>query len=289
MNTLKTRTPVSSAVKTVRRISPAIPMIVVGFFGLVFPIVMLVTLSFRTASGFGIDNYLSALTSANDLQAVKNSLVFATMQAIMCVVLGTPIAFGILRLGGRARAMTMSFVNVASNFGGPGIAFAFLLLIGSNGVLTLLVSKVFGGFEFPTLGSMFGLSLVMLYLHLPLYLMLALPNYALLRDEWREAAEMAGASAVTYWRRVALPTLAPFVLGSGLQMFMWSMGAYSVPYVVTNSPGAIDLLSVEIGVGLQGGIFGLERPATLSALLVFQALVLIWIYRSAQKQGERIL
>ena len=100
---------------------------------------------------------------------------------------------------------------------------------------------------------------------------------------------MSGAGAWRFWTRVGIPTLAPFVLGNALQVFMWAMGAYSIPYVVTQSPNSVDLVSVQIGLGLEGGVFGLERPATLAVLLMLQAIALIWIYRTVQRHGERIL
>ena len=100
---------------------------------------------------------------------------------------------------------------------------------------------------------------------------------------------MSGASSFRYWTRIALPTLAPFVLGNALQVFMWAMGAYAIPYVVTQSPSSVQLISVQIGLGLEGGIFGMERPATLAVLLIVQAIALIWIYRTVQRRGEKML
>lgn len=250
---------------------------------------MLVYTALQTPDGIGIDNFTQVITNPVDRAAILNSVQFAAWQTLLCIVLGTPIALALLKLSSKSRGWVMSAINVASNFGGPGLAFAFLLLIGSNGMLTILWGKIFEPTEFPTLGSMVGLNAIMLYVHLPLYLLLTLPSYALLREEWREAARMTGAGAWRYWTRVGIPVLAPFVAGNALQVFMWAMGAYSVPYVVTQSPAAIDLLSVQIGLGVQGGIFGLERPATLAVMLMIQAIALIWLYRTVQRRGEKIL
>lgn len=260
-----------------------------GFASLILPLAMLAYLALRTPQGFGIDNFVNVITNPTDLAAIGNSLQFAAWQTLLCVVLGTPIAIALLKYSRRTRGFLMSTINVASNFGGPGLAFAFLLLIGTNGVLTLIWNQLFGGSEFPTLGSMVGLNLIMIYVHLPMYLMLSLPIYALIREEWREAARMSGASLFRYWTRIALPTLAPFVLGNALQVFMWAMGAYAIPYVVTQSPSSVKLISVQIGLGLEGGIFGMERPATLAVLLIVQAIALIWIYRTVQRRGEKML
>lgn len=274
---------------TFARSVPALPLLLLAFLSLLLPLATLIFVSLQDRNGFGFGNFAQVFANSTDLAVIANSLQFAMWQTALCTLIGTPIAFGLLNLKGRARGLIMSFANVASNFGGPGLAFAFTLLIGTNGVITLLWSQIFGDVTFPSLGSMVGLNILMLYVHIPMYLMLALPNYAVLRDEWREAAKMAGSGAWRYWQKVGIPVLAPFVLGNSLQMFMWSMGAYGVPYVVTQSPSAIDLLSVEIGMGLQGGVSGLERPATLAVLLIVQAIALVWVYRVLQKRGEMIL
>ena len=77
--------------------------------------------------------------------------------------------------------------------------------------------------------------------------------------------------------------------GNGLQIFMWSMGAYAIPYVVTTSPASIDLISIEIGRDLESSVFGVERAATLAVILMLLAIAMMWIYRTLQRRGERIL
>lgn len=268
---------------------PAVPLLLLALSCLVLPLIMLTTTAFTTPDGFGFANFIDVFTSATDLAAIRNSIEFALWQTVLCVGIGTPVALALLNLTGRARSWVMSLVNVASNFGGPSLAFAFLLLIGANGLITMLWSTLFEPTAMPSLGSMAGLNLIMLYVHLPLYIMLTLPSYAVLRHEWREAARMSGATAWRYWRSVGIPVLAPFLASNALQVFMWSMGAYSVPYVVTQSPSSVELLAVEIGRGIEGAVFGFERPATLAVLLMVQAIALILMYRSAQRRGERIL
>lgn len=271
------------------RTLPALPLLLLGMSCLALPMVMLVYTALQTSDGIGFDNFLQVFTSSVDRAVIFNSVQFALWQTVLCVVLGTPVALALLRLSNNTRGWLMSTINVASNFGGPGLAFAFLLLIGANGMISILWGQLFEPTELPSLGSMVGLNIIMLYVHLPLYLLLTLPSYAVLRHEWREAASMAGAGGLRYWAKVGIPVLTPFVLGNALQVFMWAMGAYGIPYVVTQSPSSIDLLSVEIGRGIEGGIFGLERPATLSVLLIIQAIALIWLYRTVQRRGERIL
>jgi putative spermidine/putrescine transport system permease protein len=272
-----------------RRIAPALPLLVLGLVCLIFPLLVLLHISLQVRDGYGFDNFIDVFSSSLDRTALGNSLQFAAWQMVLCVVIGSPIALALVKLEGRARSVVMSFINVASSFGGPGLAFAFMLLIGTTGVLTTIWNQLFGQAGFPSLGSLIGLNAIMLYVHLPLYLMLSLPSYSLLRNEWREAARMSGSGFWRFWRQVGIPTLAPFALGNGLQIFMWAMGAYAIPYVVTTSPASINLISIEIGRDLESSVFGIERAASLSVILMFLAIAMMWIYRTLQKRGEKIL
>jgi putative spermidine/putrescine transport system permease protein len=56
-----------------------------------------------------------------------------------------------------------------------------------------------------------------------------------LRREWREAAEILGASPFQYWRMVALPILWPTLLGTLALLFANAFGAVATAYALTGS------------------------------------------------------
>ena len=56
-----------------------------------------------------------------------------------------------------------------------------------------------------------------------------------LRREWREAAEILGATGFQYWRRVALPILWPPTLGTMALLFANSFGAIATAVALTGS------------------------------------------------------
>ncbi|WP_146071765.1 ABC transporter permease subunit [Cryobacterium sp. Y50] len=269
---------------------PASPLILFGIACLVLPLLALVKSSLELrAGGIGFDNFVAVLSSSVDRQAILGSLQFAAIQALLCAVIGTPLALAMLRLGQRGRRWWLPLMNVATSFGGPGLAFAFLLLIGTSGAITMLWTQLFGGNPFPSLGSMFGLNLLSLYIHLPMYVILSLPSFGMLRPEWWEAAQVSRSSRFRYWRRVGFPVIAPFIAAHTLQIFTWSMGSYALPYVVTDSPQSVPLITVEIGRDLQSAVFGLERAATFAVLLMVLAIGTMWLYRTIQEQGAKIL
>ena len=46
---------------------------------------------------------------------------------------------------------------------------------------------------------------------------------------------------------------------------------------------------IEIGRDLESSVFGVERAATLAVILMLLAIAMMWIYRTLQRRGERIL
>ena len=57
--------------------------------------------------------------------------------------------------------------------------------------------------------SFWGLTITYLFFQIPLMILIIMPALDGLKHEWREAAEILGATPAQYWRMVALPILLP--------------------------------------------------------------------------------
>ena len=130
---------------------------------------------------------------------------------------------------------------MASNFAGVPLAFAFIATLGRTGFVTALIKNLFGvniytQTEFD-LYSFWGLSLTYMYFQFPLMVLIMAPALDGLKREWREAAEILGASAAQYWLRVALPVLLPSILGSMILLFGNAFGAYATAYASQGQVG----------------------------------------------------
>jgi len=104
--------------------------------------------------------------------------------------------------------------------------------------VTVILKEVFGinlaatGFN---LISFLGLTLTYLYFQIPLMILIITPALDGLKREWREAAEILGASGSQYWRMVALPVLWPSLLGTFALLFANSFGAVATAMALTGS------------------------------------------------------
>ena len=146
-------------------------------------------------------------------------------------------------------------ISVASNFAGLPLAFAFLATLGRTGLVTVLLAKYLD-FNLYSTGfnilSFTGLTLTYLYFQIPLMVLILTPALDGLKREWREAAEVLGASSWQYWRHVAIPVLWPSFLGATLLLFANSFGAVATAYGLTGS--SLNLVPILLFAQIRGDV-----------------------------------
>lgn len=210
-----------------------------GLF-LIWPTLHIVAGAFRTPAGeFTLSN-VANLFRPSILAAFSISIRISAASAFLGCVIGFGVAVAVT-LGGLPRwlrAPLMTFSGVASNFAGVPLAFAFLATLGRLGLVTVLLRDWFGvsiyGLGFNLL-SFAGLTLTYLFFQIPLMILIITPALDGLKREWREAAEVLGASRAQYWRMVALPILWPTLLGTLALLFANAFGAVATAYALTGS------------------------------------------------------
>ena len=132
--------------------------------------------------------------------------------------------------------MLLAFVTMTGNFSGVPLAFAFIIILGINGAVTLLL-KSWGLIDGFNLYSGSGLILIYTYFQIPLALLLLYPAFDALQDEWPQAAALAGASKGSMWARGAAGADA-CLLGTLIILFANAVGPMPLP---TPSPPATSI------------------------------------------------
>ncbi len=217
-----------------------VPFLAFALLFLALPTMNIVVGAFRSADGgFTLDN-IRGLFSPRIRESFVLSIQISAASAILGCLIGFAIAAAMV-LGGLPkwlRGPITTFSGVASNFAGVPLAFAFIATLGRVGLVTMLLKQWFGiniyamGFN---LLSFWGLTLTYLYFQIPLMVLIITPALDGLKKEWREAAEVLGASGWQYWRMVALPVLFPSLLGTFALLFANSFGAIATAYALTGS------------------------------------------------------
>jgi len=269
---------------------PALPLLVVIALCLVAPALTLVAQSFSDGQAVGLGLWARVLGQPVNQRAIVTSLELALASATISTLVGTPLAWLISRMLPGRRAFWLGLLNVAANFSGIGLAFAYIATLGTVGMLTLIIQGIGIGFNPPESASFLALLLAYEYTNIPLFVLLTIPSMSILRDDWWEAAQTASATRLQFWRRVGLPVLTPFIAAGFLLIFTWSIGIYGIAYGLAGQSGAtpVLLITLQIGNALTGDVLlGPGRAAVLAVVLMALATGALLAYRALLRRGLR--
>ena len=252
------------------------PFFLVALMFLVIPMALMVTSSFTSESTgtFTFANYIEVLTNPFYFQSFLNSGLISIFSSVAGLILAIFVSYAMTNLPDPIQDKLTVYINVAANFAGVPLAFAFIILLGNSGVFTLLLEDInlpfLGNFD---LYSWQGLAITYLYFQIPLGILFIYPSLKKIRKEWKEAAFMLGASNWTYWRKVGLPSIMPSIAGTFVIMFANGMGTYETAYALTGSN--VNLVTIRIAALVSGDIYA--RPIIGSTLAVLFAIIMIAI------------
>jgi putative spermidine/putrescine transport system permease protein len=216
------------------------PFVIFAVLFLLWPTAQIVISSFRNPAGeFTLQN-IANLFQPQLMAAFWLSIKVSAASALIGCVAGLLIAIAMTSGGLPAsiRGPLLTFSGVASNFAGVPLAFAFIATFGRLGLATLILRDWFGiniyalGFN---LLSFWGLTITYVFFQIPLMILIVTPALDGLRREWREAAEILGATGTQYWRMIALPILWPTLLGTFALLFANAFGAVATAFALTGS------------------------------------------------------
>ena len=270
----------------------------VGFF-LAMPTGVLLYGAFRQTdpqtkiSSFTTENLSQSLRGPY-LSALEHSLRLAITTSVVSAVVGLVLAQAIVA---SANSLVKDLVSTAAavlaNFGGVLLAFMFVAVVGSAGVLTTQLQDHVGvslqddlHFDLFSLG---GVELVYLYFLIPLMVLVMTPALEGLRPQWLEAAQNLGAARWQYWRFVAGPVLMPTFLGSVVLLFCSSISAFATASALTN--GSLSITTLQIDTLLSGNV--ITNGDGLAAALAFNLIVIVvpltLLYQYLQRRTARWL
>lgn len=244
--------------------------------------------SLQSEAGWGIDNFSKVFASKFYLQALQRSLEISFWSSVFGIVIATLGAYSLRQVDSKLRDFVSAFANMTSNFAGVPLAFAFIILLGFNGALTLLLKQV-GLLEDFSIYSKSGLILVYTYFQIPLGVLLLYPAFDALREDWRESAALLGANHWQYWRHIGLPVLAPALLGTFVILLANALGAYATVYALTT--GNFNVLPIRIA-GLVAGDISLDPNLASALAMVLVGLMTLvtvvhqWLLKGATMRAD---
>ncbi len=236
------------------------PFVIFVTMFLILPTMNIIVGAFQTSDGsFTLQNIIdlqNGTIPSSYWISVKISVASAALGCLIGFAMAAAVVFG--AVPGWVKSPLLTFSGVASNFAGVPLAFAFLATFGPVGLVTLFLRQNFGIVLQRDLGfnilSFWGLTVTYLFFQIPLMILIIAPALEGLKKEWREAAEVLGATAFQYWRMVAFPILFPALLGTFALLFANAFGAVATAIALTGS--SLNIVPIQLYAQIRGDVLG---------------------------------
>ena len=252
-----------------------IPFLVLCVLFELIPIIYTIIRSFVPEGedfGFTLANYINIFTKPLYQKAIVNSLIISILSSIIGLIVAFIGAKAVHESKGKLNNIFMSILNMVSNFSGVPLAFAYIIMFGNVGVMTMIGSNY--GIEFLAnfpLYSIFGLLLIYVYFQIPLSTLLLIPAFDAIRKEWKESNALLGGTNFTFWTKIGVPILMPSILSTFSVLFANALAAYASAYALLMNN--VSLLPIRLSEQFVGDL--LQRPEFGSAIAVVLMVFMI--------------
>src|SRR4051795_7119132 len=245
-----------------------------------FSILVLIPLAMvvATAGAEGWSGFWRVVSNSQTFSAVQMTVIQALLVTAVNVVMGTVIAWVLVRDRFPGKAMLDVVIDIP--FALPTIVAGLVLLslYGPNSPLGVNVAN--------TRAAVF---LALAFVTLPFVVRTVQPVLETLERDTEEAAASLGASRFTTFRRVILPSLTPAIAAGAALSFARGISEYgSLVLLSGNLPGRTEVASVRVLTFIENGNRG-AASAVAAIMLVIALLVIVAldvIQRRLARRGD---
>jgi putrescine transport system permease protein len=216
------------------------------------------------------------------LRAYFGSLANAAVATALCLLLGYPIAYAIVRARGRWRHVLLFLVMLPFWTSFLIRVYAWIAILAPNGLLNeLLTALGLISEPLPLLNNQFSVELGLVYSYLPFMILPLYGSLSSLDESLLEAAADLGARPVRVFLEVILPLTVPGIAAGSLLVLIPATGEFVIPDLL----GGPDTLM--IGKVLWDEFFNNRDWPVASAVAVVLVAVLAIPILIAQRFLER--
>jgi sulfate transport system permease protein len=227
----------------------------------------------------GERSFWDVVTEPQALSALKLTLVVSVLVALVNAVVGTLIAWVLVRDEFRGKSVVNAVID---------LPFALPTIVAGLTLLALYGPK--GPFGIDVAFTRAAILLALLFVTLPFVVRTVQPVLLELDREMEEAAASLGANALQVFRRVVFPNLFPAVLSGVALAFARAIGEFgSVVLISGNLPFKTEVASVYIFGRIESGDpSGAAAVSVVLLVVSFAALLLIGGLRRRVTRHDRV-
>jgi molybdate transport system permease protein len=192
---------------------------------------------------------LPRLAEPQVLEALRLSLVTASIATVVCLVLGVPLAWVLARTEIPGRRLLRALITVPLVLPPVVGGVALLLVLGRRGLIGQWLDSAFGvSLPFTTAGVVIAEAFVAMP-----FLVISVEGALRAADRrFEEAAATLGASRWTAFRRVTLPLVAPGVVAGAVLCWARALGEFGATITFAgNFPGRTQTMPLAVYLALE--------------------------------------
>jgi sulfate transport system permease protein len=223
----------------------------------------------------GLDTFWNAVSSRRAVSALELTLISSAIVAAIDAVMGTLIAWVLVRDEFRGKALVNALIDLP--FALPTIVagLTLLALYGPTGPTGIDI-----GF------TRMAIILALLFVTLPFVVRAVQPVLLALDPEIEEAAASLGASGLTIFRRVVLPSLRPAILAGVGLAFGRALGEFGAVVLISgNLPFKTEMAAVFVFGQLESD--NVTGAAAVSVVLMLVSLAILLAISFAGREVSR--
>lgn len=265
--------------------SLGLPFIAIILVLLVWPMLIILLRSLRNPDGsLGLDTYLAVLTNSRYQDSLLFTAGLAIGSTILALAICVPAGLYLERDTSRTGRLLAVALTIPLSLPGIVIGFFIILMLGNTGVMPKLTESVTGERSFRVAYTWIGLLLGYLYFQLPRVVLVVRGAAGAVKHDTIDVARSLGASTLTVYRRVVLPTLRPALASAAALALATAFGAFGT--AATLSRG-IKVIPLEVASAFTES-FQPDRAAALSVLLaVLTTVILVGVGQVGERRVRR--
>ena len=250
---------------------------------LLYPLSLLLKMAFSDGAHFTLVNFAKFFSrkyySITLLNSFKVSIAATFASVVVGVVLGYFMSVFKIR-GAKLLRMCIVMATMSAPFVG---AYAWIMLLGRNGVITNFLSRLFG-ITMPDIYGFNGILLVFVTQLFPLVFLYVQGAMSKMDASLLEASENLGCTGFKRFFKVVLPLISPTVLAGALLVFVRAMSDFGTPMLIGEGYRTFTVILYNEFVGEVS-----QNKGFASAIAIIAILITMVVYFSqnivAKKQA----
>lgn len=250
---------------------------------LLYPLSLLLKMAFSDGVYFTLENFAKFFSrkyySITLLNSFKVSIAATIASVVVGVVLGYFMSVFKVR-GAKLLRMCIVMATMSAPFVG---AYAWIMLLGRNGVITNFLSGLFG-ITMPDIYGFNGIMLVFVTQLFPLVFLYVQGAMSKMDASLMEASENLGCTGFKRFFTVVLPLISPTVLAGALLVFVRAMSDFGTPMLIGEGYRTFTVILYNEFVGEVS-----QNKGFASAIAIIAILITMVVYFSqnfvAKKQA----